>query len=272
MLSGKLRSGVTSFSEITPAVINEFSRTDQHDTFSGRSSCFTVIRQFIEFLEEKEIICNKSIHSCLSTGTAPVEKIVDILTDEQISIIDDYRLSHYQPMELRNIAIVLTGLRMGLRASDVVNLKLSDIDWKKRQIDIVQQKTQAQIILPIPIDAGNSIYKYIKDGRPKSNDNHVFIRHNAPYGKLTIKNCTKALHSILPERKCVIGGGFHVTRRTFATHLLRNDAVVDTVIDALGHQDNTSVMQYLSLDEVRIKDCALTLSDTGLLLEKARLL
>ena len=267
-----IRYEVTSFSEITPAVINEFSRTDQHESFSGRSSYFTVVRQFLEFLEEKEIISNKSLHSCLSSGTAPVEKIVDILTDDQISRIGEYRLAHSKPMELRNVAMVFVGLRMGLRASDVVNLKLSDISWKKRQIDIVQQKTQAQIVLPMPMDAGNTIYSYLRDGRPKSSDNHLFIRHNAPYGKLTIKNCTKALYSILPERKAVVGGGFHVTRRTFATHLLRNDAGVETVIDSLGHQDNTSVMQYLSLDEVRIRGCALSLHDTGLLLEKAGLL
>ena len=264
--------GVPAFSEITPAVINEFSLTDHHDTFKGRSSYFTVVRQFIEYLEEKGAIHNKSLHTCLSSGTAPIEKIVDILTDDQIIKINDYRSSHSLPIELRNIAMVLTGLRMGLRASDVVNLKLADIDWKKRQIVIVQQKTQARLALPIPIDVGNSIYNYIRDGRPKSVDDHVFVRHNAPYGKLTTKNCTKALHNILPERKTVVGGGFHVTRRTFASRLLRNNAGIETVIDSLGHQDNTTVMKYLSMDEARIRSCALSLSDAGLMLDKAGLL
>jgi site-specific recombinase XerD len=263
---------IKAFSEITPAVINEFSRTDQHDSFMGRSFCFSVVRQFLEYLQEQGFISSKSLHNCLSSGTAPVEKIVDILSDDQISIINDYRLSHRRPIELRNTAMVMVGLRMGLRASDVVNLKLSDIDWKTRKIDIVQQKTQTHLSIPIPVDAGNSIYTYIRDGRPKSDENYVFIRHNAPYGKLTTKICTVALHDILPERKAVKGGGFHVTRRTFATRLLRNSAGIDTVIDSLGHHDNTSVMKYLSLDEERIRFCALSLSDTGLMLEKARLL
>jgi len=267
-----MRCKISAFSEITPADINEFSRSDQHDTFNGRSSYFTVVRQFLEYLQEKGFIQNKSLHTCLSSGTAPVEKIVDILTDDQISKINDYSLSRKRPIELRNTAMVMIGLRMGLRASDVVNLKLSDINWKSRSIDIVQQKTLAQIALPIPVDVGNSIYFYIKDGRPESNDSHLFIRHNAPYGKLTIKNCTIALHSILPDRKTIIGGGFHVTRRTFATRLLRNSADIDTVIDSLGHRDKTSVMKYLSLDDARIRSCALSLSDTGLMLEKAGLL
>jgi integrase len=223
-------------------------------------------------LESKDYISNKSLHNSLSTGTAPIEKIVDILTDDQINRVNNYRTSCSLPIELRNVAMVMVGIKMGLRASDVVNLKLSDIDWKKRQITIIQQKTQAQLTLPMPVYAGNSIYTYIKNGRPKSDSGYLFIRHNAPYGKLTIKNCTKALHNILPERKNVSGGGFHVTRRTFATRLLRNNAGIETVMDSLGHHDNTSVMLYLSLDEERIKSCALSLSDTGLVLQKGGLL
>jgi len=267
-----IKCGISAFVDVTPAIINEFSRTDQHGTFKGRSSYFTVIRQFLEYLEEKEFIYNKSLHNSLSAGTAPVEKIVDVLTDEQVSMINKYRLLNNQPIELRNAALVMVGLKMGLRTSDVVNLKLSDIDWKKRQITIIQQKTQVQLTLPMPVDVGNSIYAYIRNGRPKSNNIHVFIRHNAPYGKLTTKNCTIALHSILPERKSVKGGGFHVTRRTFATCLLKNNAGIGTVMDSLGHQDNSSVMKYLSLDEERIHACALSLSDTGLVLKEGALL
>jgi site-specific recombinase XerD len=263
---------ISVFDSITTANISEFCRTDRHDTFKGRSSYFTVVRHFLEYLEEIGLIHNKSLHNSLSAGTAPVEEIVDTLTDEQISRVNDYRLSQKDPIELRNSAMVMVGLRMGLRASDVVNLMFDDIDWKKRQITIIQQKTQTQITLPMTVDVGNSIYSYLKNGRPKSSSKYIFIRHKAPYCKLTIKICTKSLHCILPERKAVIGGGFHVTRRTFATRLLRNNAGIETVIDSLGHQDHTSIMAYLSLDEERMQSCALSLSNTGLLLKRGGLL
>ena len=267
-----INCNISTFSEVTPAVVSEFCRTDYHATFKGRSSYLNGVRQFLEFLMETGIVPDKSLRACISTGAAPTKKIVDILTDDQIGQINDYRLTRVSPIELRETAMVMVALRMGFRASDVVNLKISDIDWKLRKIDIVQQKTQSHLTLPMPIDVGNSIYTYIKDGRPKSSDSHVFIRHKAPYTQLTIKNCTKALHSIVPERKNIIGGGFHVTRRTFATRLLRNNAQVETVTDTLGHNDNSSVMKYLSLDEERMRTCALSLFDTGLLLQKAGLL
>ena len=60
------------------------------------------------------------------------------------------------------------------------------------------------------------------------------------------------------------GGGFHVTRRTFATNLLRNKAGIDEVMDALGHSDPTSVMKYLLLDDERSRKCGLSLKDAGI--------
>lgn len=126
------------------------------------------------------------------------------------------------------------------------------------------QKTKVEIRLPMPVDVGNAIYSYLKDGRPKSKDNHVFLRAKAPYGLLTSKICSKALWRILPEREYVKGGGFHVTRRTFATNLLRNNAEIDTVMDSLGHTDPTSVMTYLLFDESRIQECSLSLEEAGI--------
>ncbi len=152
--------------------------------------------------------------------------------------IINYKSSHIQPIELRNVAIVLIGLRMVFRASDVVNLELYDINWKNKQIMIIQQKTQVQLRLPMPVEVGNTIYSHLKNGQPKSSDKHVFIRHNAPYGKLTSKNFTLALHSILPERKA--GSGFHVTRRTFATRLLNNGSSIEFVA-LLAAPPNTKI-------------------------------
>ena len=200
-------------------------------------------------------------------GSAPREKIVDVLTDGQIQRIDDFRKDHTGPVELRDAAMVLLGLRMGLRASDVLNLRFGDIDWKNREISIVMEKTKAQITLPMPVDVGNAVYSYICDGRPKTGSDIVFVRSRAPYGKLTGKVCTKALYRILPERKCVTGGGFHVARRTFATTLLRNHAGIDDVMDALGHRDPTSVMKYLLLDDDRSRRCGLSLKETGISLK-----
>jgi len=203
------------------------------------------------------------------TSTFPQEKIVDVLSDEQIRRIEIFRMEHNGAIELRDIAIVLLGLKTGLRASDILELKFQDINWKHRQISIIMQKTKTQLTLPMPVEVGNAIYSYLISGRPTNNIDYIFIKSKAPFGKLTSKVCINALYRILPERKEVKGGGFHVTRRTFATRLLQNHAGVDDVMDALGHRDPTSVMKYLLLDDDRSKKCGLSLDSAGIIMKGA---
>lgn len=259
--------GYESFKQLSPTIIKEFSRQDEHTTFRGRSGCFVVVRAFLRYLAEKGYTDNHSLDACLMSGTAPQDKIIDVLSEEQLQRIHTFRAQHNEPVELRDIAIVLLGVRMGLRAYDILALRFQDIDWKNRQISIVMKKTKTQITLPLPVEVGNAVYSYITSGRPKTGTEYIFIRSKAPYGKLTGKVCTKALYRILPERKDVKGGGFHVTRRTFATNLLRNHAGIDDVMDALGHRDPTSVMKYLLLDDERSRKCGLSLDSAGILME-----
>lgn len=261
------RHGFESFTALSPEWVKEFACQDEHRTFVGRASRFVIIRGFLRYLEENRYTDILHLDRCLMAGSAPQEKMVDVLTDGQIQRIDDFRKNHTGPVELRDAAMVLLGLRMGLRASDVLNLRFGDIDWKNREVSIVMEKTRTQIALPMPVDVGNAIYSYICNGRPKTGNDIVFIRSRAPYGKLTGKVCIQALYRILPERKDVRGGGFHVTRRTFATILLRNHAGIDDVMDALGHRDPTSVMKYLLLDDDRSRKCGLSLKEAGISLK-----
>ncbi len=258
------QSGINSFSQLSTELISRFISQDSHTTFRGLTSRFVYLRAFLLFLEEHGYTSHRGLYNCFLTGTAPVEKIVDVLTAEQISRINSFRETHHNPIELRDAAIVLLGLKMGFRASDVTQLRFSNIDWEKHEISIIMRKTKVEIKLPMPIDVGNSIYSYLKAGRPASKDDHIFLRSKAPYGILTSKICSKALWRILPEREKVKGGGFHVTRRTFATNLLQNKAKIDTVMDSLGHTDPTSVMKYLLLDENRMLECVLSLEDAGI--------
>ena len=250
----------SGFEFLDADTLQKFCLQDHHETFKGKSTCLGIIRRFIIFLEDTGYIKSRHLHLCIDPGCAPGETIVDILTEDQCQRIEQYRECNDSPIELRRIAMVMTGIKMGLRASDVINLKLSDIDWRNRSISIIQEKTNTSLTLPMPVSVGNAIYKYIKKGRPQVCSDYVFIRHKAPYGKLSGKTCTIALWSILPERKAVCGG-FHVTRRTFATNILRNGAGASGVMDTLGHTDPTSVMKYLSMDEERMRLCPLALSD-----------
>ena len=136
---------------------------------------------------------------------------------------------------------------MGLRASDIANLKLTDISWKESSISFIQQKTGVHLKLPLPVDVGNSLYRYICEGRPQSNSHHVFVHHRAPYcrfGSVTFGRLLKAAVTDQCESEAI--HGFHVARKTFASKLLATGNPVTTIAAALGHVGVDTVDEYLA--------------------------
>ena len=159
--------------------------------------------------------------------------------------------------------MVCIGLSMGFRASDITGLCFENIDWKQRSIRIIQQKTGKALLMPMPVRTGNILFRYLRDGRPKSDEPFVFTRHKAPYGRLQHSVCTKALIRFIGS-STEPGRGFHVVRKTFATQLLEGSTKVELISDSLGHSTDGTVHKYLSLDEKRMRMCPLSLAEAGI--------
>lgn len=260
-----VKKGLTSFNELTPEHLKEFNQTDTHDTLEGKNAYNVRIKAFLAYLEEQEIIQTFMLYLALPSVFAPRERVVNVLSEDEIHQINEYKENSSTPLELRNVAVILLGLKMGLRGSDIVNLKFSNIDWKRSVIHLIQEKTKTEVSLPMPIKVGNAIYQYLMNGRPDSESSYIFIQHKAPYDKLERGSCFKTIREVLPGRN-IPGSGFHVTRKSFATSLLRQGTEVNTIIDSLGHRSDSTVSKYLSLDEERMRTCPLSLSETNILL------
>jgi len=250
---------IKSFAALTPEVIKEFNRKDEHQTHEAKNAYNSRIRKFLTELEQKGIV-QEGLHFALPGMAASGERIVEVLSDADRKAIELYSTSSSTPLAYRDIAIILIGMDMGLRASDIVTLKISDINWKNSSIRFVQNKTGVEHRLPMTVRTGNAIFKYLKDGRPRGRrTNLVFISSKAPFGSLNPVVCAQSL-----VRAGVSTRKFHTTRRTFATDCLNNGASVSETAEALGHRDKNSVHKYLSLDEERMLLCPLSLSEVDL--------
>jgi len=251
--------GIFSEKGITPKIIKDFQAQDKHSTMAGKNAYAIKIRGFLRFLARKGLV-PETLELALSTEMAPHTSIVTTLSDNQIDAIFTFRQNVNRPIELRNAAIIMLGLRMGLRASDIANLKLTDISWKERSISLIQQKTGVYLKLPLPIDVGNSLYRYLGEGRPQSNFPHVFVQHRAPYCKLG-RSTFRGLLTTVVTATCDSEAihGFHVTRKTFASKLLATGNPVTTIAAALGHVGVDSVDEYLATHEDQMRLCAIGL-------------
>jgi integrase len=158
----------------------------------------------------------------------------------------------------RAYAVMLLGAVLGLRACDVVALKLTDIDWVRGEIRILQSKTANTVVLPLTEDVGEALSDYILNGRPKTTAKQVFIRLLAPYTEIKsavtvgeiYRDCCKAIG--LPPSK-----SFHTLRRTLGTAMITGGVSVETAAQVFGDADVDSMKKYISLDSIHLKLCAL---------------
>lgn len=258
--------GLTAFSQVTAEHLKKFNLLDMHETVEGKNAYNVRIRKFLFYLADQGYVDNFFLGEALPCASAPKTRVVQVLSDEEILRLEQYDRPDDPALGLRNRAILLIGLRMGLRASDVASLELSHIDWKNRSIRFMQDKTAVEKILPMPTDVGNALYRYLSEGRPQSGSRYIFITHKAPYRKIGRGVCRHIIAETFPEAS-EKRMGFHITRRTYATQRFRNNCSCSAVADLLGHTDAETVHKYISLDEERMRLCPIPLKSAGIPLE-----
>jgi integrase/recombinase XerD len=164
------------------------------------------------------------------------------------------------PIGLRDYAILLLIASYGLRASEIVALKLDDIQWRAATIRIPSCKTVSPPLLPLMDAVGESLVAYLRRGRPPLPHRQVFLRHLAPAGPLKPTAVTKAFQKWVRQSGLNIPyQGPHCLRHTLAVHLLRHEVPLKTIGDLLGHRSAESTCVYIRLAVEELRDVALTL-------------
>lgn len=251
--------GVRSFMELDASHIKSFHVDDIHKTPQGKNAYNSRIRKFLIYLGTEGFLCNPMLFVSLPHTSAPKETIVVVLTEEEMSELNECLTNDSGPLTLREKAMLLLGLKMGLRGSDIANLKIDDVNWDAATIRFIQKKTSVEVTLPMPAVVGNALFRYIMEERHAKGQKDIFLSARAPYKPVSRQVCKQAIDTALPNRK-VEGSGFHVTRKTFATNLLQNGVGANVVADALGQRGTSSVHRYLSLDVDHMRMCALSMS------------
>ena len=164
------------------------------------------------------------------------------------------------PMGKRDYAILLLVARLGLRISDVRQLRFENIDWKNKRIAILQQKTGVPLELPLLEDVGWAIIDYLQYGRPETDCPCIFVRHCAPFNamggsmqRLVSKLVSKAGIHVAADKPI----GMHSFRHSIATSMLKNGEKLIDIAQTLGHATPESTQVYISLDVESLRQCAL---------------
>ena len=153
------------------------------------------------------------------------------------------------PISLRDRAILLLLARLALRAADITNLRLGDINWA-RAVLTVRGKSRHSASLPLPQEVGDAIRAYILQARPRIADTTVFLRVPAPHQGLTGTAVGLIVRRAM-QRASIAPDGLpaaHLLRHSRATNLLRGGASLEAIGALLRHNTVRSTAIYARVD------------------------
>ena len=181
--------------------------------------------------------------------------------EDVLTVLDS--IDRGSPVGKRDYAILMLVTRYGLRSADVKSMKLADLRWSENVIQIVQNKTGNPLRLPMLHDVGWAIIDYLRNGRPPSEYQEVFLTSTVPVRPFGLHSC--GLNAILAKRvrqagvriKQEMPKGMHSLRHTLASLMLENNVELPVISEVLGHVTSQTTGVYLHIDLARLNECAL---------------
>jgi len=216
------------------------------------------LRGIFRYLERKDLL------SAIAGIHAPrIKRIIPVLSDEENQKIESVITEGM--VTLRDAAIVITGLSCGIRACDLINLHLTDIDWNNETITFKQSKTGNLVCLPLTASIGNAIAKYIVEERPDVESDILFLRKLAPFTPLADHASCHAIVSRVFNKAGIEKGsriyGMHMLRHNAASTMVKNEVPIETIAAILGHSSPDTTDIYITTDGKRLKECLLPMAN-----------
>lgn len=228
-------------------------------TLTAARTSIQVLRDFFKYLYAKRILETDFSYMIPRTNYKSQSKIPSTYTKEEIEKLIA-SIERSSSIGKRDYAIILLAARLGLRASDLANLKFENLLWEQNTIRLVQYKTGKEIELPLLPEVGNAIIDYLKYSRQQSEQPFIFLTVRSPIIPITPVGVeslvqhtfTKAGINTKNKRH-----GPHALRHSLAGRLLECQTLLTVISEVLGHENTESTKFYLRVDLTSMRQCAL---------------
>ena len=229
-------------------IIKEFIKHLSKDVSpSSQSRIISGIRSFYEYLLFEKLIKSNPLAEIEQPKTQ--RKLPDTLSIDEINLMVS-KIEKNKNEYYRNIAIIETMYGCGLRVSELIHLKLSDLHLDEDFLKVTG-KGNKQRLVPISQINKKCIMNYLKKSRsknkinPTDTDTLFLNRRGKGLTRAMIFTIVKNLTKLAGIKKNISP---HTFRHSFATHLLENGADLKTIQQMLGHESITTTEIYTHLD------------------------
>ena len=256
--------GINSCKKICLPLINDYIKTLAGYSHKTVEQNICSLRAFFRFLLEVEEVQTDFAAQMPMVQARKQTRIPSVWTKDELKKLID-AIDRGSPKGKRDYAIILLVCCLGIRCTDIKNLKIENFRWAEKKLIFNQSKTAETLSLPLTSETGWAVIEYLKYGRPKIDSPYLFLKHMAPFGPFSeanhlsqlIKRYMELAHiPTLKKRR-----GMHSLRHTLASRLLENDTPLATISDILGHVSIESTAVYLKVDIKKLKECALAFEE-----------
>lgn len=214
----------------------------KNSTISRRIS---TLRTFYNYLVDENIVENNVFHNVKNPKLE--KKLPNYLNyNEMEELLESIDISTTEGLEKR--LLIEMFYSTGCRVSEMINVKISGIDFTNKTIRIMGKGSKERIVY-----FGDYASKYLDNYLSKVKcDKYLFT--NKKGEKLTINEVEQIVKDIMKHISIKTHVTPHTLRHTFATHLLNNGADIKTVQELLGHANLSTTGIYTHVSSDRLKD------------------
>jgi site-specific recombinase XerD len=232
------------------------------DAAKKSSRCVTkklikALRAYLRFLTTEGLCCPDLDAAVPIVAEWKLSSLPKYITTNELERIIAACDIHTQ-QGIRDRAIILLLSRLGLRAGDIINMNIDDIDWNEGTLRVCG-KGRRETLLPLTQDVGDALLTYLEKARPPVLIDKLFLCLNAPYRPFPFSNGISSVVSAALFRAGITNPpsrGANLLRHTAATNMLRNGATLETVSAVLRHRSLDMTGYYAKVDVPRLTKIA----------------
>jgi integrase/recombinase XerD len=208
------------------------------------------LRAFLRYLHNSGRTAIDLSRTVIGPRIYDYEHIPSALRAEEVEKVLEITRQDLSPTGRRDYAILMLLATYGLRAGEIVAIRLEDIDWRNEVLRVRHSKTRTYSELPLLHPPGEAVLSYLEKARPKSVHREVFLLAQAPYRAFKKGAFINGVIAARLRRAGIVAAGRkgpHAFRHARAVSLLRAEVPLKTIGDVLGHKSTHSTAVYLKL-------------------------
>jgi len=245
------------YNRLTADTLLEFiTHFGKHHSSKNTQCLVSILRNFLSYVFSQGMI-DKDLSQFLPPSTSiRASHLPEFLSTTQCkALLNTCRRD--TAVGNRNYAILLMLMRLGLRASELLNVTLDDINWKAGEL-CIHGKGNKTATLPLPQDVGNAIVSYLKSSRPDCNSRNLFVGSRAPFNKFNHPSCISSIVNRSLEKAKIQTQlkGAHLLRYTTAHECIDHGATLFEVAGLLRHSNIDMAAKYIKIDISRLREIA----------------